>query len=70
VAELTKQQLDFIERVGGNPRDVLQGAAAGAVFVYVEEPTQTVRYEVTTQGEARRVDTFAPRSRPRLAGPG
>jgi len=62
MGDLTKQQLDFIERVGGNRRDILHGAAAGAVFVYVEEPMQTVRYEVTAQGEPRRVDTFALRS--------
>jgi hypothetical protein len=56
--DLTAAQLAFIARVGGSPDQVLSGAAAGEVFVYVEEPSQTVRYELTAQGQPRRVDTF------------
>lgn len=58
MSDLTAAQLDFIAQVGGSPDQVLSGAAAGEVFVYVQEPSQTVRYELTAQGEPRRVDTF------------
>jgi hypothetical protein len=58
MGELTAAQLDFIAQVGGSPDQVLCGTAAGEVFVYVEEASQTVRYELTARGEPRRVDTF------------
>jgi hypothetical protein len=63
VKDLTADQLAFIARVGGDPDEVLRGAA-GAVFVYVEEPNQTVRYELTERGEPRHVDTFRAGSAP------
>jgi hypothetical protein len=56
---LSPAQADFVARVGANPRDALDSAVAGRVFVYVEEARRTIRYEVDPDGLVLRGDVFA-----------
>jgi hypothetical protein len=62
---LSPAQADFVSRVGADPRDALDSAVAGRVFVYVEEARRTIRYELDRDGFVLRGDVFS--REPRLA---
>lgn len=51
-------QAAFAARVGAEPRDALDSAVEGRVFVYVAEADRTIRYELDRDGSVLRGDVF------------
>ncbi len=65
VCGLTSGQAAFAARVGADARDAVDSAVEGRVFVYVEKPDSTIRYELDRDGSVLRGDVFG---RERLDG--
>ncbi|MDX6672215.1 MAG: hypothetical protein QOI91_2578 [Solirubrobacteraceae bacterium] len=57
--ELSPRQAAFAARVGANPDSTLASSVPGRVFVYVEEPQRTIRYELDQDGRVLRGDVFS-----------
>jgi hypothetical protein len=74
--ELTAEQAAFAARVGADLRGMLASMVPGRVFLYIEEPQRTIRYEVDRDGSVLQGDVFSregssgqPIGRPRVSTP-
>jgi hypothetical protein len=56
---LSPEQEAFAARVGADPDEAVDSAVEGRVFVYVEQPHRTLRYELDHDGSVLRGDIFS-----------